>query len=84
MSRICVFGPTVVLDEIVDNQSIITRAETWEIFRKGIPTKGPCKLFVGHPLSNGDGKRINGKHLKEYSFVEVCKRVERELAPRTG
>lgn len=84
MQRICVFGPTVVLDEVVGDQSIITRAETWEIFRKGIPTKGSCKLFVGYPGANGDNRRINGKHLKEYTFDQVCKRVERELAPKAG
>ncbi|MFZ2048997.1 MAG: hypothetical protein WAV25_01720 [Minisyncoccia bacterium] len=84
MQRICVFGPRVVYDEVEGVKHIITRAETWANFLLDVPRVGPCRHFVGHPSESGDSKRINGKHLKGYTFVEACKRVELELAPKTG
>jgi len=84
MPRIRVYGLKVIFDEVQDAEYYISRPETWASFLANVPRRGRCRLSVGHPLANGDGRRINSKHLKEYSFKEACRRVELELAPKTG
>jgi len=84
MDRIRVFGPRVVHDEVENSHYFISQPKTWDAFLKKVSRKGSCRLSVGHPLANGDGRRIKGKHLKEYSFPEVCWRVKLELTPNAG
>lgn len=84
MDRVEVHGSAVIFDVVEDSRYFISRPETWRTFLRNVPRKGSCRLFVGHPLANGDGERINGKNLKEYTFAEVCWRVNLELVPNAG
>jgi len=84
MPQIRVYGSRVIFDEVEDSKYFISQPKTWGDFLVNVPRKGSCRLSVGHPLANGEGRRINGKHLKEYSFAEACWRVNLELVPNTG
>jgi len=84
MSRIKVYGPVGdgTFDEEVASEFFITKPQTWGRFISGVPRKGTCRMFIGHESSNGTGERISGKNLKDYTFEEVCWRVE--LKPTAG
>lgn len=84
MTRIRVFGPGKVHDEVVGDRRIITTPGTWDTFAMSIPRKGSCRHYIGHELVDDEKKGIPAKQLKDYAFADVCNRVERELAPKTG